>query len=49
MAKHVSVVMKDDLFQKMERERGRESKSSFMNYVLECYFRDKEENNNATQ
>jgi len=49
MAKHVSVVMKDDLFQKMERERGRESKSSFMNYVLESYFRNKEGKNNVAQ
>jgi len=26
----------------MESERGRESKSSFVNFVLEQYFRDKQ-------
>lgn len=41
MSRHVSVVMRDDLYQKMESERGRESKSSFVNFVLEQYFKDK--------
>ena len=38
MSRHVSVVMPDDLFAKMESERGRESKSSFVNHVLALYF-----------
>tara|TARA_R100001510_G_C7656346_1_gene216251 strand:- start:4037 stop:4159 length:123 start_codon:yes stop_codon:yes gene_type:complete len=33
--------MRDDLYQKMESERGRESKSSFVNFVLEQYFKAK--------
>jgi len=42
MSRHVSVVMADDLFAKMEAARGRESKSSFVNFVLEQYFKGKE-------
>jgi len=45
MSQHVSVVMRDDLYRKMEKTRGRESKSSFVNHALEMYFkhiRDKE-------
>jgi hypothetical protein len=42
MGKHVSVVMKDNLFAKMERERGRESKSSFVNHALAFYFLNKD-------
>tara|TARA_R110000751_G_scaffold19317_1_gene57838 strand:- start:493 stop:642 length:150 start_codon:yes stop_codon:yes gene_type:complete len=38
MSRHVSVVMPDDLFAKMEAARGRESKSSFVNHVLAQYF-----------
>ena len=38
MSRHVSVVMHDDLFAKMEAARGRESKSSFINHVLKMYF-----------
>ena len=38
MSRHVSVVMADDLFAKMEAARGRESKSSFVNHVLAQYF-----------
>tara|TARA_R110002153_G_scaffold55813_2_gene154712 strand:- start:7728 stop:7892 length:165 start_codon:yes stop_codon:yes gene_type:complete len=41
MGRHVSVVMREDLFIKMEEERGRESKSSFMNHVLAHYFNAK--------
>jgi len=41
MSRHVSVVMPDDLFAKLEAERGRESKSSFVNFVLKKYFEDK--------
>jgi hypothetical protein len=41
MGRHVSVVMREDLFKKMESERGRESKSSFMNHVLAFYFKNK--------
>ena len=41
MSRQVSGVMPDDLFAKMEAERGRESKSSFVNFVLEQYFKDK--------
>jgi len=40
MSRTVSVVMPDDLFAKMEAERGRESKSSFINHVLAVYFRE---------
>ena len=42
MGKHVSVVMKDNNFAKMERERGRESKSSFVNHALAFYFLNKD-------
>jgi hypothetical protein len=42
MGKHVSVVMKDQLFAKMENERGRESKSSFVNHALAFYFLHKD-------
>lgn len=38
MGRHVSVVMRDDLFKKMESARGRESKSSFVNHILDLYF-----------
>ena len=38
MSRHVSVVMADDLFAKMEAARGRESKSSFVNHALAFYF-----------
>ena len=38
MSRHVSVVMPDELFAKMEAERGRESKSSFVNHILAEYF-----------
>ena len=40
MGKHVSVVMKEQLFAKMEEERGRESKSSFVNHALAYYFKN---------
>jgi len=40
MSRHVSVVMQDHLYVKMESERGRESKSSFINFVLEQYFKN---------
>ena len=43
MGRHVSVVMREDLFKKMEAERGRESKSSFMNHVLHTYFQWKKQ------
>tara|TARA_R110002153_G_scaffold242298_1_gene397511 strand:- start:1375 stop:1500 length:126 start_codon:yes stop_codon:yes gene_type:complete len=33
--------MPDDLFAKMEAARGRESKSSFVNFILEKYFLEK--------
>tara|TARA_R100000152_G_C6781001_1_gene214630 strand:- start:4541 stop:4687 length:147 start_codon:yes stop_codon:yes gene_type:complete len=39
MSRHVSVVMRDELFNLMEDARGRESKSSFINYVLEQHFK----------
>jgi len=45
MGKHVSVVMKDSLFAKMEKERGRESKSSFVNHALAFYFKNKDKVN----
>jgi hypothetical protein len=45
MGKHVSVVMKDSLFVKMENERGRESKSSFVNHALAFYFQNKDKVN----
>lgn len=38
MSRHVSVVMPDDLFAKMEAARGRESKSSFINHIIQQYF-----------
>ena len=38
MGHHVSVVMRDELFAKMEEERGRESKSSFVNHIIDLYF-----------
>jgi hypothetical protein len=41
MSRHVSVVMPDDLFAKMEAERGRESKSSFVTHILNMYFEEK--------
>ena len=40
MGHHVSVVMRDELFIKMEEERGRESKSSFVNHILDLYFKE---------
>lgn len=45
MGKHVSVVMRERLFAKMEAERGRESKSSFVNHALAFYFQHKEKVN----
>jgi len=39
MSNHVSVVMWDELFRRMEKDRGRESKSSFVNHALQHYFR----------
>jgi hypothetical protein len=33
--------MRDDLYALMEQERGRESKSSFINYVLSQHFKGK--------
>lgn len=42
MGKHVSVVMRDALFEKMEKERGRESKSSFINHAIAFYFLNKD-------
>jgi len=41
MSRHVSVVMPDELFAKMEAERGRESKSSFVNHILAQYFKQR--------
>jgi hypothetical protein len=38
MSRHVSVVMPDELFAKMEAARGRESKSSFVNFILKKHF-----------
>ncbi len=38
MSRHVSVVMPDELFAKMEAARGRESKSSFVNFVFKKHF-----------
>tara|TARA_R110001592_G_scaffold112334_6_gene310526 strand:+ start:3663 stop:3830 length:168 start_codon:yes stop_codon:yes gene_type:complete len=42
MGHHVSVVMRNDLFAKMEEERGRESKSSFVNHIIDLYFNTKQ-------
>jgi hypothetical protein len=39
MSRHVSVVMWEELFRRMEKERGRESKSSYVNHALQHYFR----------
>ena len=39
MSRHVSVVMQDEIFRRMEKERGRESKSSYVNHALQHYFR----------
>ena len=41
MSRHVSVVMRDELYAKMEAARGRESKSSFVNFILDKYFEEK--------
>ena len=49
MGRHVSVVMREDLFKKMESERGRESKSSFMNHVLAYYFQNKKKGDDANE
>lgn len=43
MSRHVSVVMPDDLFAKMESARGRESKSSFINHIIQQYFEQESE------
>jgi len=37
--------MPDDLFAKMEAERGRESKSSFVTHILSMYFESKKKEN----
>ncbi len=47
MSRHVSVVMPDDLFAKMEAARGRESKSSFVNFVLKKYFEQEQARQNT--
>jgi hypothetical protein len=39
MSRHVSVVMPDELFAEMEAARGRESKSSFVCYILKEFFK----------
>jgi len=39
MSQHVSVVMWEELYRRMEKERGRESKSSYVNHALQHYFR----------
>jgi hypothetical protein len=41
MSRHVSVVMPDELFAEMEATRGRESKSSFVCYILKEFFNEK--------
>tara|TARA_R110000744_G_scaffold115280_2_gene215652 strand:- start:3849 stop:4037 length:189 start_codon:yes stop_codon:yes gene_type:complete len=43
MGKHVSIILRDDLWHIMEERRGRESKSSFLNHAIETYFRSLEE------
>jgi hypothetical protein len=40
MSRHVSVVMPDELFAEMEAARGRESKSSFVCYILKEFFKN---------
>jgi len=47
MSRHVSVVMPDELFAKMEAERGRESKSSFVSHILAEYFSQKQGGSNG--
>jgi len=39
MGKHVSIILRDDLWHLMESKRGRESKSSYLNHAIEMYFR----------
>ena len=39
MGKHVSIILRDDLWHLMQKRRGRESKSSYLNYAIEQYFR----------
>ena len=41
MSRHISVVMPDDLFAKLEAARGRESRSSFVNYILAKHLQNK--------
>jgi hypothetical protein len=43
MSRHVSVIVSDDIFAKLEAARGRESKSSFVSHVLKEYFNNQPE------
>jgi hypothetical protein len=43
MGRHVSIVLRDDLWHLMEKRRGRESKSSFLNHAIQQYFRHLDE------
>lgn len=49
MSRHVSVVMPDDIFAEMESARGRESKSSFINHIIQQYFEQESERNATTK
>ena len=42
MGKHVSIILRDDLWHLMEKKRGLASKSAYLNHAIETFFRDLE-------
>ena len=42
MGKHVSIILRDDLWHLMESKRGLASKSAYLNHAIETFFRDLE-------
>jgi hypothetical protein len=44
MGKHVSIILRDDLWHLMESKRGLASKSAYLNHAIETFFRDLEGN-----
>lgn len=39
MGKHVSIILRDDLWHLVEKEKGLASRSAYLNHVIESYFK----------
>jgi len=46
MGKHVSIILRDDLWHLVEQNKGLASRSAYLNHAIESYFRWKDKHPN---